>query len=70
MKLIDADEVLEGLRDMKVDGETFTTARNFAIIILEEAEAVAYKCPNCGTLTEYETKICPICGLKFEGKQE
>ena len=51
MRLIDADVMIKELKEMKVEGECFTTAVNFAIIEIENAPTVdtdsCEGCPYC-----------------------
>lgn len=47
-RYIDAEKELTELKAMKVEGETFTTAVNFAIIILEQAPSIdIVRCKEC-----------------------
>lgn len=45
---IDAEKELKELKNMKVEGETFTTAVNFAILVLENAPSIdLVRCGEC-----------------------
>ena len=39
-RLIDADKIIHEMNEMKVQGETFTTAVNFAKILMREASTI------------------------------
>ena len=51
VRLIDADAEIKELEKMKVEGEVFTTAVNFAKIILREAQTIdavdVVRCKDC-----------------------
>lgn len=47
-KYIDAEKELKELKNMKVEGEVFTTAVNFAIKVIEDAPSIdIVRCKEC-----------------------
>ena len=66
---IDADKELKELKNMKVEGETFTTAVNFAIMVLENAPSIdLVRCAECKYHEDFPTGRSPItCSLSWGG---
>ena len=57
-RYIDAEKELKELKDMKVEGEVFTTAVNFAIKVIEEAPSIdIVRCRECKYTEFCEKKI-------------
>lgn len=62
MRLIDAEKELKELKNMKVEGEVFTTAVNFAIKVIEGAPSIdIVRCGECKyrkNRIDYEKDYC------------